>query len=95
MSDCQDKEGEKMKKNKAEEQLNIIGENIAIARKKAKLSQQKLSDMLELEPVYICRGSISRIEHGERAVTDIEIKAICNILGCTPNELFDLQEKSR
>ncbi|MFI3253664.1 MAG: helix-turn-helix transcriptional regulator [Eubacteriales bacterium] len=77
-----------MKKNKSKEQLNLIGENIALARKKAKMSQQKLSELLELEPVYVCRGSISRIEHGERAITDIEIKAIAKILKCSPNDLF-------
>lgn len=81
-----------MKKNKSEEQLNIIGTNIAIARKKAKISQQKLSDLLELEPIYVCRGSISRIEHGERAITDLEIKAIAKILNCSPNDLFGWDE---
>lgn len=77
-----------MKKNKSEEQLNNIGEYIYAARKRAGFSQAHLSALLELEALYICRGSISRIEHGQRAVTDIEITALAKLLKCTPNELF-------
>ena len=38
--------------------MNLIGENVAKFRKKLKMSQQKLSNMLELYAVYVCRGSI-------------------------------------
>jgi len=47
-----------------------------------------LSNKLELLAVYVCRGSISRIETGERAITDIEIDAISKVLNVTPNYLF-------
>ena len=44
------------------------------------MSQQKLSNQLELLGVYVCRGSVSRIEDKSRTVTDIEIYAIAKVL---------------
>ena len=52
--------------------MNLTGKKIKYYRKKRKMSQQELSDKLETLAVYICRGSISRIEDGSRTVTDIE-----------------------
>lgn len=70
------------------EKNNIIGGQIKKARLRAKMSQQSLSNKLELMAVYVCRGSISRIENGERAVTDIEIDAISKVLDISLDELF-------
>lgn len=42
--------------------------------------------------VYTCRGSVSRIENGRRAVTDIEIDAISKVLGVSLNYLFGREE---
>ncbi len=70
------------------EKVNIIGANIKTARLEAGLSQKQLSEKLELLAVYTCRGSISRIENGSRAVTDIEIDAISKVLGVSLNKLF-------
>ena len=67
---------------------NITGERIKEARQKAGLSQKGLSEILETEAVYICRGSVSRIESGERTVTDIEIDAISDVLNATLDYLF-------
>jgi len=67
---------------------NITGAQIKKARLKSKLSQKELSEKLETEAVYICRGSISRIESGERTVTDIEVSAICKILNVSLEYLF-------
>ena len=69
-------------------QINIIGERVKAARIRKKLSQQQLSNQLELMAVYVCRGSISRIENGERAVTDIEIDALSKVLDVSLNYLF-------
>ena len=68
---------------------NLIGENVAKFRKKLEMSQQKLSNMLELYAVYVCRGSISRIEDRSRTVTDIELYAIAKVLNVSINDLFD------
>ena len=67
----------------------MIGSKIKEARIKAGMSQKQLSEKLELMAVYACRGSISRIENGKRAVTDIEIDAISKILDVSLNYLFD------
>lgn len=70
------------------ENANIIGNRIKAARISAGLSQQQLSNKLELMAVYVCRGSISRIENGERAITDIEIDAISKVLNVSLDHLF-------
>ena len=70
------------------DQTNMIGSYIKVARIKAGLSQKQLSEKLELMAVYTCRGSISRIETGKRAVTDIEIDAISKILNVSLDTLF-------
>ncbi len=69
--------------------MNLIGNNVKMYRKKKKMSQQALSNKLELLGVYVCRGSVSRIEDMSRTVTDIELYAISLVLNVTVNELFD------
>ncbi len=70
------------------ENVNIIGAKIKEARIKAGMSQKQLSEKLELMAVYTCRGSVSRIENGRRAVTDIEIDAISKVLNVSLDYLF-------
>lgn len=70
------------------EKVNIIGSRIKEARIRAGMSQKQLSEKLELLAVYTCRGSISRIENGQRAVTDIEIDAISKVLNVSLDYLF-------
>lgn len=77
-----------MKRIIENEKTNIIGARIKEARTAADLSQQQLSNRLELMAVYVCRGSISRIENGERAITDIEIDAISKVLNVSLDYLF-------
>lgn len=74
------------------EQMNLIGSRVREARIRAKMSQQTLSNKLELMAVYICRGSISRIETGERNVTDIEVDALSKVLKVSLNYLFGREE---
>ncbi len=70
------------------EQLNIVGNKIKQAREQKGYSQKQLSEKLELLAVYTCRGSISRIENGKRAVTDIELDAISKVLDVSLDYLF-------
>ena len=67
---------------------NLIGENLKLLRSKLGVSQQDLSNKLELLGVYVCRGSVSRIEDCSRTVTDIELFAIAQALGVEPQELW-------
>ena len=77
-----------MKRMIDSEKVNIIGSRIKEARIRAEMSQKQLSEKLELLAVYTCRGSISRIENGQRAVTDIEIDAISKVLNVSLDYLF-------
>ncbi len=67
---------------------NLIGDIIRKYRKDAKMSQQELSVKLELLGVYVCRGSISRIEDKSRTVTDIELYALAKVLSIPWDELL-------
>ena len=69
--------------------MNLIGGKVKYYRKKNKMSQQLLSNKLELMGVYVCRGSISRIEDWSRTVTDIELYAIASIFNVSVNDMFD------
>ena len=68
---------------------NHTGEKIKQYRKERKMSQQQLSAKLETLAVYICRGSISRIEDGSRTVTDIELYGLSQILQVPIEKFFE------
>lgn len=69
-------------------EMNLIGHRVREIRIHKKMSQQKLSDTLELMAIYICRGSISRIEDKQRTVTDIELYGLAKALGVPVTELL-------
>ncbi|MBO4694216.1 MAG: helix-turn-helix transcriptional regulator [Clostridia bacterium] len=71
------------------DKMNLIGGKLKAIRESKKMSQQMLSNKLELLGVYVCRGSISRIEDYQRTVTDIELFAICKVLNLNINELLE------
>ena len=71
------------------EEMNLIGDRLRVLRKKHHLSQQQLSERLETQAVYICRGSISRIEDKSRTVTDIELMGLAKVLGVKIQDLFE------
>lgn len=73
-------------------EMNLIGNNVKKYRKQNKMSQQTLSNKLELLGVYVCRGSVSRIEDKSRTVTDIELYAIAQVLGVEITELFNKKD---
>ncbi len=72
------------------DKMNMIGENVKKIRKQKKMSQQMLSNKLELLGIYVCRGSVSRIEDFSRTVTDIELYGIAKVLNVSINHLFEL-----
>ena len=71
---------------------NIVGPNVRKYRMEKGWSQQLLSDKLELIPIYICRGSISRVEERIRTVTDFEIAGLAETLGVSIEALFAQEE---
>jgi len=68
--------------------MNITGRNIRNKRLAAHMTQKQLSEKLETMAIYVCRGSVSRIESGERIVTDIELQAIAEVLHVSIESLF-------
>ncbi len=71
------------------ERKNMVGNRVREFRIARKMSQQRLSDKLETIAVYICRGSVSRIEDGTRTVSDIELYGLSKILGVPVGDFFD------
>lgn len=73
-------------------QKNMIGNKLKEMRIKKGFSQQALSDKLETLAIYICCGSISRIEDKQRTVTDIELYGLSKILDVPIESLFENKE---
>lgn len=69
-------------------EMNIVGDKVRFYRKQKKMSQRALSEKLETLAIYICRGSISRIEDKTRTVTDIELYGLSKVLNVPINEFF-------
>ena len=72
--------------------MNMVGKKVRQFRIAKGMSQQALSNKLETLAVYICRGSISRIEDMQRTVTDIELYGLAEVLGVSIDELFDREK---
>ena len=73
--------------------MNMIGSRVRALRLERGWSQQTLSDKLEVLAIYICRGSVSRIEDKRRTVTDIELYGLSQVLGVPIESLFEGTEK--
>ena len=74
---------------------NVVGDNVKKYRLERHMSQKELSEKLEMYEVYVCRGSISRIERHERTVTDYELKALSESLKVSINQLFESNENGK
>lgn len=59
---------------------NICGKKIYELRKKLKISQRILADMMQVEGIDIDKNGIQRIEAGKRFVTDIELIVFSTVL---------------
>lgn len=56
------------------------------------MTQKTLAERLETLAVYVCRGSISRIEEQKRTITDIELAGIAEVLQVDISEFFKKDE---
>ncbi len=59
---------------------NISGERIHQARTARRLSQAELAARMQVHGVLIEREAISKIETGDRFVTDYELQAFASVL---------------
>lgn len=62
---------------------NLISSNLAELRRQHNLSQRGLAHRLQLDGYDIDKNVITRIETNQRYVTDIEIRALCDIFNVT------------
>lgn len=74
------------------EKMNLVGKQVRRFRVEQKMSQQQLSAKLETLAVYICRGSVSRIEDQTRTVSDIELWGLAKILEKPIQSFFEEAE---
>ena len=68
---------------------NLISRNLIEIRKKWNYSQRLLAYQLQLNGYDMDKNVITRIETNKRYVTDIELKALCEVLDVTYEELID------
>lgn len=71
---------------------NMVGPRIKQLRLEKGMTQKTLAERLETLAVYVCRGSISRIEEQKRTITDIELIGIAEVLQVDISELFKKDE---
>lgn len=74
------------------EEMNMIGRRVRELRIERGLSRQALSNKLETLAIYVCRGSISRIEDKRRTVTDMELYGLAKILDVPIESLFETKD---
>ena len=77
------------KPKKTTGEKNLISKNLIEYRKQRKYSQRLLAYKLQLNGYDIDKNVITRIETNNRYVTDIELKALCEVLDVTYDELID------
>lgn len=75
------------------DEKNLVGNRVREIRILKGISQQALSNRLETMAIYICRGSISRIEDKQRTVTDIELYGLSKALDVSIPDLFGEEQK--
>lgn len=68
---------------------NIVGSRVREARRRLGLSQEELAARLQVEAVTLEQKTISRLEQGQRIVTDYEVKVLGRILRVDPNWLLE------
>lgn len=80
-----------MYKNKTPSGNNLCGKRIKAIRQHLpqKTSQRRLAEMLQVAGLDIDKNAIQRIESGQRFVTDIELKAIAQVLHVRYEALLD------
>ena len=68
---------------------NIIGSHVHRARKASKITQRDLVAQLQVLGIKIDQAGLSKLESGNRPITDIEIAAIAKILKVPVSRLFE------
>lgn len=77
-----------MKLNPYGEKLNVAGRYVRELRIKRGLSQEQLAAKLQLMGYSIGQKAISRMETGDRVVTDYELLLLARVLNVSPLQLL-------
>ena len=70
-------------------QKNLIADNLIELRKTHHISQRLLAYKLQLAGYDMDKNVITRIETNKRYVTDIELKALAQVLGVPVEDLLN------
>lgn len=76
----------------SEPRKSLIGEQICRLRKERHLSQRSLAAKLQVLGYSFSELTILRIEKGQRLVTDIELKILCNYFNVKPNQMLGFDD---
>ena len=71
---------------------NLVGPRVRALREDAHLSQEELMAQLQLLGMDLERGVIKRIENGDRAVSDLEIRLLARYFNVSYKYLIDGEE---
>lgn len=80
-----------MKTTNQSQHKNIIGKKVRELRLQKGLTQDQLAAKLEINEIKMDRIVISRIESGNRFVSDYELLEIAKALDVTPNHLLSFE----
>ncbi|MBQ9252437.1 MAG: helix-turn-helix transcriptional regulator [Clostridia bacterium] len=70
------------------ESHNITGEQIKRRRKEKGLTQEQVVAQMQVAGIQIDQKAISRIESGDRVITDYELMKMADILGVSVDQLI-------
>lgn len=75
------------------EKKNIVGARVREARKAAKpiITQNDLVARLQLQNMSIDQSGLSKLENGQRPISDIEVLALARALKVRPEWLLDAE----
>jgi transcriptional regulator with XRE-family HTH domain len=68
---------------------NVTGKKIRLIRISKGITQEELCARLNVKGIEIGRSMLSRIENGNREISDYIVKVISEILGVSVQELFE------
>ena len=84
--------GEALKIYDYDGRKNVSGNRIYQARTSLRLSQAALAARMQVNGVTIEREAISKIETGDRFVTDYELMTFSKVLGVTMEWLIEIEQ---
>lgn len=86
------KEGGKVKKLEYLGRRNICGERVRKERVTRRISQERLAAKMQMRGVEIEQDAISRIESGDRLVTDYELRAFAALFEVPIESLLEPED---